>query len=265
MKNKAKSNRTKTVIATGILTLSVLLMFTFATALTYDVMTTRKAQNFYENVAANITVHAMTQVAHMRTAESTALTESATKPFIDFDVMREEFPDIIGWIKSEGTPINYPIVQGTDNEFYLNHLPNRTQNRLGSIYMDYRHPADFSGRSTFIYGHNTPSGKMFGTLSYYKCQEFFEKHSSMLIFTETQIYELVLFVGYIIDSNQELPPTQFSSQGEFDKIINDIRHRSIFESDVEVTYYDRLVFLCTCTTSGPRSERLIIGGILVEL
>ncbi|MCL2357328.1 MAG: class B sortase, partial [Defluviitaleaceae bacterium] len=64
-------------------------------------------------------------------------------PLLDFDELRESFPSIVGWIQSEGTIINYPIVQVRDNDFYLRRLPDRTSHIWGSIYMDFRNASDF--------------------------------------------------------------------------------------------------------------------------
>ena len=94
------------------------------------------------------------------------------QPLIDFQAKREIFPSIIGWIQSEGTVINYPIVQGANNEFYLHHLPDGVPHPWGAIFLDYRNSGDFSDASNLIYGHNMRSGDMFGSLKQYKCHEF---------------------------------------------------------------------------------------------
>jgi len=185
-------------------------------------------------------------------------------PLLDFDELRESFPSIVGWIQSEGTIINYPIVQGRDNDFYLRRLPDRTSHIWGSIYMDFRNASDFSDTNIVIYGHNMRAGggAKFGTLRYYGSQTYFENHPSMFIFTPYSNYVLMLFAGYTLDATREVPPMRFTNEAHFDRFIDDILRRSIFQSDVRPNYGDTIVFLATCTDGGSDNERLIIAGVL---
>ena len=271
--NKNKRSKLKLAALYTVLILGVGIMTFFAIALLTDIFTTRKGQSYYSTVAIDY-IPRSTQVPVQQpsvtyhdtnTADTPNAPNAPDIPFLDFDALREEFPNIVGWIQSEGTPINYPIVQGTDNDFYLSHLPNEKRNKLGSIYMDFRNSADFTNVITKIYGHNTRAGDMFGTLSQYEHQRFFEQHSSMLIFTPHQNYKLVLFAGYILDSAFEVPPMNFPNEDDFYKFIADIKSRSIFTSDIEVNYGDRLILLCTCTTLGASSKRLIIVAKLTNI
>ncbi len=77
-------------------------------------------------------------------------------------------PSAIGWIYNQGTTLDYPVVQGNDNEYYLKHLIDGTENKLGSIFMDSRNQANFSDDITVIYGHNLEDGSMFTSLEKYK-------------------------------------------------------------------------------------------------
>ena len=200
---------------------------------------------------------------------------------IDFHKMREISPDIVAWIRSEGTAIDYPIVQSTDNDFYLNHLPNGTRNKMGSIFLDYRNTIDslldYSNNTPlFIYGHDVPSGDMFGSLRHYTSQDYFDQHNIIHLFTPEQDYILTPFAGYIIDTAVEMIPlyfngstdfydyTDFSADiADFYDYIYDITQRSFFKSDVQISHGDRLVFLTTCVESGSKNDRLIIAAKLI--
>ena len=189
---------------------------------------------------------------------------SAFTPIIDFEGKLDTYPDIVAWIQSEDTVINYPIVRGNDNEYYLSHLPDKSRNNMGSIFLDYRNSPDFSDNIILIYGHNMHSGDMFGSLRHYTGQLYFEKHPSMFIFTPTHNFTLLLFAAYVIDSTIEVPPMSFRDSEDFEQFIADIKNRSFFASDIEVNFGDNLMFLCTCTKSGASSERLVIVGKLLE-
>ena len=87
---------------------------------------------------------------------------------IDFEELQKINPDIVAWIRIEGLGIDYPIVQGTDNEHYLHYTFRGEANVAGSIFLDYRNKADFSDSKIILYGHNMKNGSMFGSLKKYQ-------------------------------------------------------------------------------------------------
>lgn len=95
----------------------------------------------------------------------------------------EENPDTIGWIKVPDTNIDYPIVQGTDNDFYLNHDFYGKESVGGAIYLDFESQGDFVGRNNILYGHNMKNGSMFKDVIHYKDEEYFKEHQYFSIYT----------------------------------------------------------------------------------
>jgi len=262
----SSKNRLKLIALYMILVVGIGSAGFFAVVLTLDIMTARESEAFFDSVAIEFVPRQSPTANLVQLAAEPDEAYKEVEHFeIDFDGLRESFPSVIGWIQSEGTPINFPIVQGIDNDFYLYHLPNRQRNSLGSIYMDYRNNSDFSSKITIIYGHDVSGGAMFGSLRNYRSQEFFEEHHSMFIFTPEQNYELLLFAGYILDSAFEIPPMSFSGPDDFYAFISNIKNRSMFSSDRAVSYGDNLVMLATCVAAGSRSDRLIIAGKMVPI
>ena len=104
-------------------------------------------------------------------------------PEVDFAALREINPDIVAWIYIEGTKINYPIVQGEENSYYLKHLFSGEWNGSGCIFLDFRNDASFADRHSIIYGHHMKNGTMFTDLDKYKKQEFFDEHPVALLIT----------------------------------------------------------------------------------
>ena len=111
-------------------------------------------------------------------------------PAVDFASLQEINPDIVGWIYIERTEINYPVVQGNDNQYYLKHLFSGEWNGSGCIFLDSRNRADFSDRHSIIYGHHMKNGSMFSGLTEYKKQEFYDSHSVALLLTPDKNYEI---------------------------------------------------------------------------
>jgi sortase B len=268
-RNKSGNRNKKLIFLYAILGLCIGLAVFFAAAIFLELREIEQGQTFYAALPDEVRPRPAIPV---RAVPDEALAEPPAAeepepwaPFVDFDAMREDFPNIIGWIQSAGTVINYPIVQGSDNDFYLYRFPDGTLHAWGSIYLDYRNAPDFSDHSMIIYGHDMRSGDMFGSLRYYRDQAFFEQHNSMFIFTPERDYLLVLFAGYVLDSYYEVPPMSFADEAGFEAFIADIRRRSIFTSGFEVEFGDRLVFLATCVAAGGINDRLIIVGALVEI
>ena len=90
---------------------------------------------------------------------------------VDFAELKKENNDIVAWIYSEDTPINYPVVQAQDNEFYVHRLINKNKGSQGTLFADYRNNIE-KDANTIIYGHNMKNGTMFGTIKKYKNQFF---------------------------------------------------------------------------------------------
>lgn len=170
---------------------------------------------------------------------------------IDFSKLKEENTDIVAWIYCEGTPINYPIVQTNNNSYYLSRMINKDYNRAGTIFMDYRNNADFSDNNTIIYGHNMKSDMMFGIITNYTNQDYYEKHKEMYLFTENKNFKIELLSGYIVPENSNIY--------NLDNSFEFINENSTFKSDIDVSSNDRLITLSTCSYEYEKARYVLIG------
>lgn len=118
-------------------------------------------------------------------------------PEVDFEALREINPDLVGWIYIEGTEINYPVVQGADNQYYLKHLFTGEWNSSGCIFLGARNCTDLSDRNSILYGHHMKDGSMFHGLMEYKSQEYYDEHPTVLFLTPDANYEVKIFAGYV--------------------------------------------------------------------
>lgn len=177
---------------------------------------------------------------------------------IDFEKLQNQNSDIAAWLYCEDTPINYPIMAGDDNSYYLNHLADKTTNRAGSLFLDYRGSSDFSDFNSIIYGHNMKNNSMFGTLNDYKKQEYYDSHPIMYLFTPQGCYKVKLFAGFTINASDELYST-VGEQDFRDDIINRVLKKSTFESDVQVNDGDRIISLSTCSYAYDDARYVLLG------
>jgi len=190
-------------------------------------------------------------------------------PYVDFDSLSVRYPGIVAWIKlegdradSRGNPIDYPVMQYTDNDHFLSHLPDGTYHRSGSIFLDYRNNSDFSDKSILIYGHESRTQEMFAALKYYRDQDFYDANPVIYLHTPQQDFMIVLFAGHLAHSQRDHPPLFFEDDEEFLDYIEGIKSISFFSSDVVVNADDRIVSLCTCAYDFDEA-RLVLAGILV--
>lgn len=192
-------------------------------------------------------------------------------PTVQFDELLKTNGDVIAWIYGANTHINYPVVQGSDNDYYLRHLLDGTWNDNGSIFMDYANSAGFSDQNSLIYGHNMKSGAMFSNLVKYKQQAYYDQHPYLYMLTPQQNYKLHLFAGvivdasgYILDGNGEVAYSdcsvyQFQLTQEF---LQQMVNHSTFRPTTGVPSADsHIVTLSTCTYEF-KNVRYVVLGVL---
>lgn len=182
-------------------------------------------------------------------------------PSADFEALQAINPDVVAWICIDGTNINYPVVQSSDNSYYLNRLFDGTLNSAGTIFMDYRNRQDLSDRNTVLYGHHMKNGTMFQQITNYKQQEFYDHHPVCLILTPNGNYKLEFFAGYITDMNDQSWKMEFESEEEYAGWLQDAVSKSLFTSTVKPAAQDRVMTLSTCTYEY-NDARFVLIGIL---
>ena len=187
---------------------------------------------------------------------------------IDFAGLKSVNEDVIGWIWFEAIPdINYPIVQGKDNDEYLHRTYKRENLFVGSIFMDYQNSADFSDCNTIIYGHNMKDGSMFGKLSRFTSDASIYKNSRYFwIITPEASYRYEIFSARICDVDGAVY-TLFKGPGEeFQSWIRSMRRESQLNTDIkeeDLLVTDKVVTLSTCT--GDYSTRFILQGRISDV
>jgi len=118
-------------------------------------------------------------------------------PAVDFQALSAINPDVVGWISIDGTGIDYPIVQGKDDKYYLDHLFTGEKGRAGCIFLDSENAADFSDPNSVIYGHYLNDGTMFSPLLKYKKQAYFDAHPTGQLLTPEKTYQIHFFSGFV--------------------------------------------------------------------
>jgi len=180
---------------------------------------------------------------------------------VDFTSLERINPDVVGWLAAKGTEIDYPVVWGKDNDFYLHHLFTGESNKLGSIFMDYRNHSDFSDKNTIIYGHNMKDGSMFSSLTKYKDQWYYDSFPTMLLYTPVGKFTIELFAGIVVDGNYDSVQFDFKDDHDFQSYADSIKKKSTFESDTIINPDDKIITLITCSYEFSNARYALYGKL----
>ena len=181
---------------------------------------------------------------------------------VDFPAWQSLNADIRAWIHNEAIRVDHPILKSPDNEYYLTRDLDLSYKAMGSIFFDFRNNTDFSDPNTIIYGHNFDNGLMFSNLVWYKSQQFFEQNPFYTIYTPEQVYRVDIAAGIVVsETDTTYLVVNFSSEMEFQSLIQTIEENSVIETEVELTPSDHLVTLYTCTNDWQGQRFVVIGKI----
>lgn len=186
--------------------------------------------------------------------------------FIDsnIDELKEKNSDVIGWIEVLGTKINYPFVQTTNNEYYLNHNINKKSTNVGWIFSDYRNDLTNFKRNSIIYAHNLTSGQLFGTLPNILKENWLDNNDYHYVkistSTSNTIWQVVSV--YTIKPETYYIKTIFTDY-DYNEFLYTIKKRSIHNFNYEYSLNDKILTLSTCDNTG--RKRVVLHAKLVGI
>lgn len=182
---------------------------------------------------------------------------------VDFDELLKINSDTVGWIRFYPEPkeINYPIVQGEDNDRYLHETFSANENTLGAIFLDAAARPDYTDRNTIIYGHRMKDGSMFRHLQDYDEKSFWEENPYFYIYTPDgkEITYHIYSAGQVKDTSDTYL-TAFGSDEEYQAFLDMTKETSLYDTGVEVTTNDTIVTLSTCTAASDEN-RFVVRGV----
>jgi sortase B len=171
--------------------------------------------------------------------------------------------ETVGWIKIDKTPIDYPIFQHKDNEYYLKKNAYGNYSRYGSIFEDYRSKMDVSCKNIIIYGHNMRNEAMFGCIKNYVNESFFKSHNIININDTKKDTKWKVFSVYLLNSDKETIAITFKDEQKFLDIATGYLERSLVKTDTKLKGTDRLLTLITCTDAS-NEDRVVVHAKLIN-
>lgn len=172
-------------------------------------------------------------------------------------------PDFRFWLTVENTNIDYPVLQGSDNYFYLNKDIYKNKLGSGSIFMDYRNNFE-TDENIIIYGHNMKNKTMFSQLEDFKNEDFFNENNKIRIITNDKEYVYKVFSAYYVDPSYNYIIPKFNTDEEYEKYLNEITNKSLNKSNVNVSSKDKIITLSTCSYE-TGNTRTVVHGKLIDV
>ena len=220
----------------------------------------------YSDIAENAVTTAAPHVERTEGEEVEARYDVSYVPIsVDWDYLQSVNPEIVGWLYCPGTIINYPVVQTTDNDFYLDHGFDREYNSSGALFADVDSAEGVVQSNFIIYGHNMKDKSMFGSFQAYVNRSYYEENPIFYYLTPNGAYRVDLFGAHIVEGTVDNFPTYFGSIAEYQDYVSGIRNYLWYDGE-NVDFSRQMMTLSTCTSaSGYNDARLVLHGIMIPI
>lgn len=237
----------------------------------------QQAQNLALNIAAGVTLPDEPEPTEATASQPTELPTAPSEPVwlpapfqgdpahmevlenIDLDALRQVNPDVIGWIYIPDTGIHFPLLQGTDNSFYLAHSWDGRANVLGSIFLESKNSPDLSDFNTILYGHNITGGEMFAPLHNYASEDYRRSHPYVYILTDDGIFRYEVFASYLADVDSPTYGLSFNQTATRENFLSFALENSQPDTGILPNVTDRILTLSTCTGRGHDQRRVVLA------
>ena len=271
-KNIFKQAITNTLKICGLIVSSlVILVVTYIGISNYIAL--KQVESIKEDLAEVIEITDPSEIIEQKNEENMDLAEQEEIPLDDIKMITNTDlaslltvnEEVVGELVVNNTKVDYPVVQASDNDYYLDHNINKEKNANGWIFLDFRNDAMNLDKNNIIYSHNMYySGVMFGTL-YKTYNKNWYKNPDNQIITYNTLYEdmeFQIFSIYKVPDTNDYLKVYFDGDNDFLEFIDMITERSIYDFNVPVNADDKIITLSTCSDNG--TKRLVIHAVLIN-
>ena len=181
--------------------------------------------------------------------------------------LKQENEDIIGWIQIDNTIIDYPVLQATDNNYYLTRNYKKEKSKYGSIFAKSECDIKNNNSNVIIYGHNMKDEQMFNTLLKYENKNFYDEHKEIKIATESEeskysivsVFKSRVFYQDEKDVFRYYNYTKFDNEEEYNTFIKKCKEIQLYDTGVSAQYGEQLVTLITCEYSQINGRMIVVA------
>lgn len=192
---------------------------------------------------------------------------AAPKDDYDYSSLLQINPECIGWLKIEGTDISYPVVQGTDNSFYLSHDFLKKRAICGCLFVDFRNDLSAKEEHVIIYGHQMKDGSMFKQLNGYKKEDFFLQHNRITFYIKSKKYQYMVAAVFVTNAEQSRDYYNYlhkETRVEQMEYLKEMEKYQQYSTGVKLEPDDELLSLSTCEYSSSNGRLIVLARRLDE-
>lgn len=250
-----KENKHRKEIKKYIQIIFIIIFIISICAIIYYFYNANKDKQEYKEVLDNVKI------------DEEQVTEERTERMLQVEELKKENEDIIGWIEIDGTNINYPVLQGTDNQYYMKHTYTKEYSNNGSIFLDKDYDWNLPSSNLLLYGHNNKNGVMFQDLLKYKEESFYIEHPTIRFTTinEDCQYEIIsVFLSrvYYKDEKDVFRYYYFinaNNEAEYNNYVEKSKKFSIYDTGKSAEYGEQLLTLSTCEYSQEDGRFVVVA------
>ena len=199
--------------------------------------------------------------------DETKITDAVTKKMLQLQELKKENNDIVAWLEIPDTKINYPVLQTTDNEYYMTHTYKKENSKDGSIFLDKDYDWNMPSSNLLIYGHNNKNGNMFQELLKYEDESYYKEHPIIQFTTvdEDSTYEIIaVFKSRVYYKNEQNVFRYYffinaENEEEYNYYVEESKKASLYDTGKTAEYGDQLLTLSTCEYSQEDGRFVIVA------
>lgn len=199
--------------------------------------------------------------------EKANITEEKTERMLQLEELQKENPEIIGYLEIQGTNISYPVLQTTDNDFYMKKNYKKEYSKDGSIFLDKDYNWEIPSSNLLIYGHNNKNGQMFCDLLNYKDESYYEEHPTIKFTTnkEEAEYEIIaVFLSRVYYKKEKNVFRYYyfinaENEEEYNSFVENCKKESLYDTGKTAKYGDQLITLSTCSYHVEDGRFAVVG------
>ena len=253
MKKRKRKIKWKKIISLLVIIICLSLIIFSSIKIINWFLSNKRNQQLKEQINQYITIN----------KENTINDVEMPKYTIEWDKIKSQNKDALAYLKVNNTNIDYIILKGTNNSYYLNHNFNKENNISGWVFADFRNNVDGTDKNLVVFAHDTKDGSMFGTLKNVLNKEWYINPDNYIIdlVTEQGLLQYQVFSVYNIMNEEYYIQTTFK-KNEFSNFINTIKNRSIYNFNVNLTNEDNILTLSTCSDNG--LKRIVLHAKLLK-
>ena len=199
--------------------------------------------------------------------DETQITETKTEKMLQLEELKKENNDIVAWLEIPNTKINYPVLQTSDNQYYMKHNYKKEKSGDGSIFLDKDYNWDIPSSNLLIYGHNNKNGNMFQDLLKYEDENYYKEHPTIQFTTvnEDCTYEIITVFKSRVYYKSEQNVFRYyyfinaENEEEYNNYVEESKKASLYDTGKTAEYGDQLLTLSTCEYSQEDGRFVIVA------